>query len=414
MKLRGLVILLGACLNVPATWVAASPTEQTVVCAPAAAEEIALDGLLDEWKGIPALVVEEPSAVLAGRPNWHGAADASFRLQCVADSQTLWLAIDAQDDAVVIRAKERFRDYFFLSSGAQRITIYPGNLEDVPGKLTQTVRPRKGGSNGALPQFAEAMSPVGFHLEVAVPWSALPRYRTGLRSLPILLRFEDSDAEAMRLRSTIGPRVLTLRFAQQEANLDAVFRDLKASPKEVRWQQQANVVGSPALEQLLLLRNTLVVAGTDLSQGGYLYLNLPVSRSEHVFSKDLADLDGDGRKEILLRYRQQFDVVEREFLAVYHFDRMRRFVRPLLQETRQSWQGSRIENRLRLVPRKGGGRRATDIVVDQPKATATTAGTYNVAEINGVMPILKPWEAVTRRRYQFSGDEFSWEESTLQ
>jgi hypothetical protein len=62
-------------------------------------DQVAIDGNLDEWKGIPALAVDTRAQVCVGRDVWKGPKDSSCRMRAAIRGTDLVIAVDALDDA---------------------------------------------------------------------------------------------------------------------------------------------------------------------------------------------------------------------------------------------------------------------------------------------------------------------------
>jgi hypothetical protein len=91
-----------------------------------------------------------------------------------------------------------------------------------------------------------------------------------------------------------------------------------AAKGAVRFKQEANMVGGAQRELAFVHQRRVVLSGADLgAAGSYLAYGLPLRADEDLLSLTSADLGGDGKDELLARYRQVSpDGVGHELLVV--------------------------------------------------------------------------------------------------
>jgi hypothetical protein len=115
----------------------------------------------------------------------------------------------------------------------------------------------------------------------------------------------------------------------------------------------------------------------------------------------VADLAGDGRDALIVRYVERGAGGSREVVAVYRFGDSQ-VQRVFACEVGKSAGSSRIEDKVSYVKRG----RATDIVVEAGSAVGWGASNYKEAPAEDAIPILLPWADDRKARYQFHGDEY--------
>ncbi len=165
-------------------------------------------------------------------------------------------------------------------------------------------------------------------------------------------------------------------------------REDKNIPARIRprfvWDR--NVEGDRTPERIAVLGDALVVVGPEFRGGqGYFYYELPVQGHADIRRVTTADLDGDGRHEILVRVRQDLGEVQRDVLLVHQFAGDA-FPRLLAVEVERR-QGDRVvRNELRP------GRRG--LVIRPGRAEGWSADNWPWSDEpagDGIVPILKPW-----------------------
>jgi hypothetical protein len=259
-------------------------------------------------------------------------------------------------------------------------------------------------------RVSEARQKEGYSVEIRVPFKRVAGYRPGDLGLALQVTVADSDRRDGRVKSAMTSGHGRVTFTRAKSGIDGFLRDLKAGPKDVRLHLKANVVGDRRLEHVLLVKGYVGIAGQGVPSGGYFYFHPPVRSPDDVRWVKLADLNGDAKAEVLVRYLERASNGRREIVAVYRYDSGGRFSRSFAHEVLKARGSRTLSNRLRWVPRRQKrGRRIVghDIIVDKPTAHGFDRHNFVEDPSNDVFPILLPWGKQQRRVFRFEADEFS-------
>ena len=174
-----------------------------------------------------------------------------------------------------------------------------------------------------------------------------------------------------------------------------------ASNVKPRFVQSANILGDARPEALGVFGLELAITGDALAdRGGFFYIGLPVADPNDVRGVQTGDLTGDGRRELLVRVRQQIGDVQRELLYCYSV--AAQSVQPLLVvEVARARGEQRIDNKVSLLPDK----QRVVLTIEPGEARGWSARDYPfVSEsVDGVAPLLLPWKDHTLQ-YVFERD----------
>jgi hypothetical protein len=167
-----------------------------------------------------------------------------------------------------------------------------------------------------------------------------------------------------------------------------------------RFDREANLVGGAAKERSFVHERQVVVSGPDLGPAPtYVGYSLPVQRADDLLGLELADVTGDARGELLVRYRMQTSTTEHELLLVLRMEEQdgARKLAPLLVAELTRRRGSdAILNEVQL--------KAGKLTIAPGRAQGFTRENYpfpNEAS-PGIERLLLPW-LDTPRRYRFDG-----------
>jgi hypothetical protein len=404
--------LLALLLALPA---AARASE--IHCSPVEEGTIRLDGLLGDWKGVDGVGVDSAGNLLKGRESWSGAADLSFDVYCNHDDESLYLAVNVKDEYFIrTKGAPKGDDHLVVHLGKKTLTVFPGNLRDLPSKLSWGAGKRVKKKGDA--EMAEALQDKGYSIELKIPFKLIGA-RPGGASIPGAVWVLDSDSRARGKTETVmgtapSARQGSFSFAQTKADVSGFLKDKGYSQREVRTQLSVDVVGDARPEQVLLVGKTIGIVGEGLPGGSYFYLDLPLKSGKDIYWLKAMDLNGDGKAELVTRYAERAGNGRRELLAVFRFDESNKFARSFAHEILKG-QGERvILNRFAFQPRKGkkgkrGKRRkgGIDIVVDKPVARGFSEGSFREAPSADCFSILLPWGEEKKRQFRFEGDEIS-------
>jgi hypothetical protein len=167
-----------------------------------------------------------------------------------------------------------------------------------------------------------------------------------------------------------------------------------------RFDREANLVGGAAKERSFVYERQVVVTGPDLGPAPtYVAYGLPLKRAEDLLGLELGDVTGDGRGELLVRYRMQGSATEHELLLVLRVEAQEgaRRLTPLLQAELTRRRGSdAIVNEVQV---KGG-----KLSISPGKAQGFTRENYPFPNEPqpGIERLLLPW-LDKAQRYRFDG-----------
>ncbi len=186
--------------------------------------------------------------------------------------------------------------------------------------------------------------------------------------------------------------------------LIAAFREARGIDPalEPRFLQHVNVAEDARLESLMLFGKDLLVIGKGYRGGtGYFYFALPVRDAADIERLFTADVTGDGRRELFVRFKQDIGDVRREILLGYTFTNTG--MSPILAvEVRREQNGASVGNVVRLLHERGH----YALRIAPGRARGWDAGSYPfVAESSdGYGPLLLPWKD-RPLRYRFNGEQ---------
>jgi hypothetical protein len=137
--------------------------------------------------------------------------------------------------------------------------------------------------------------------------------------------------------------------------LVAAYREARGVDASVqpRFLTHVNVAEDKALESLMLFGKELLVVGRSFRGGtGFFYFGLPVVEGSQVQRMFTADVTGDGRRELFVRFKQLIGDVQREILLAYTFDDQG--MQPILAtEVRRAQGDKSVGNVVRIVKAPG-------------------------------------------------------------
>ena len=380
--------------NLVALGAARSAEASQIVCGLAAKDLIVVDGLLDDWRGVP------PERFAASSSN-----DAGLQIRCNYDAEAVYLAIDVSDNQLIRRkaGDKSAEDMLVLAFGAARLELLPGDGESrIPMKARWA-----GGKPTKGLQIADSLQPKGWSFEVAIPKSRLPGFGKGSTQVPFELEFHDADLFSERVAQDVittgqgGALVL-----EEGAQLyKQVLEELHIKPKDIWKDQLANMDGEPGMERVIVAGRTVAILGD-----AYSYMQLPVPRKD-ILALRLVDLAGEGKTAILVHYVERGNGGSREVLAVWNVMSDGSFNRPFAAEIAKESPTGRMSCRWTLEQKqvkkgkkviKGKGQ---DIVVRIGDVRGFDKDSWNELPADDMAPILLPWGEVKELRWHFRGDE---------
>lgn len=267
-------------------------------CEEADAGTVTIDGMLDDWEGV--------AKDRAGGKD----ADQSFDVRCLVEGDTLAVSIDVRDEYLtrIHKASAKLQvaeDHLDVTLGNVVLRLWPGKNKEAPRRLLVTGKKTK-----KLPkwvQVEDTQEPKGWSIEIAVPVGKLGAED----SVDGKVTFTDADDETVHTTTTLEDSLtLTLGAAAPKVTaadtLDGFLRDTHLKKKDLTLDQTAGGVH-------------YVAGGKFLGVVGdkYSYVELPVDSAKDVKKLALADLRGDGKREVVCVLDQAGDGSSREVVAVF-------------------------------------------------------------------------------------------------
>lgn len=251
-----------------------------------------------------------------------------------------------------------------------------------------------------------------YTIEAFIPFSAIPgsaRWQEGRGSVRIV----DVDSEARpeivhdHASAPVDPRHLDrlppLLPEGGERDVFAQFEQraglTNATP---RFQLRGQLAGDETAEQVAVVDRYLVIYGAGYRDGtGFDYLQLPVTSPNDVREANLRDLDGDGKREIVLRVRQSNRQGARELWMIYASDGSSIAAAGAIELTKETSAG-RIVNELEFRRGRGRGRRRRPPSIRVELARSTMPrGSYRESPATDAEPILLPWGPTRARVFEW-------------
>jgi len=381
-------------VNLAALGLASQARAAHIVCGLAEKDLIVVDGLLDDWHGVP-----------AERFSSESYADAGLQLRCNYDADAIYLSIDVADNQLIRRGKndKGAEDMLVLAFGAQRLELLPGDGEN---RVPMRARWAGGKPTKGL-QIADSLQPKGWSFELAMPRARVPGLGKGTTQVPFELEFHDADLFSERspqdVITTGQDGVLVLEEGAQLYK--QVLEDLHIKQKDIWKDQLANMDGVPGMERVIVAGRTVAILGDS-----YSYMQLPVPKKDIVALR-LVDLAGEGKTAIVVHYVERGNGGSREVLAVWNVMSDGSFSRTLAAEVGKESPAGRMTCRWTIEQKqvkkgrkviKGKGQ---DIVVRVGDVRGFNQDSWNELPAEDMAPILLPWGEVKEQRWHFRGDE---------
>ncbi|MCU1277872.1 MAG: hypothetical protein JWM53_1418 [bacterium] len=361
-----------------ATAPAAMARAADLPCGPAEKGTINLDGLTDDWSEVEGLD--------AGGKDLN----LSFTLKCNVEERTVMLLIDVRDSYFVrTKAAKPGEDHLELTLAGHRLTIFPGDARAIPTLARWGSKPAKN------IKAVSALQQNGWAVELAVPMSAIPGYKVGM-PLAYKLQAADCDSKAALKTERTVESAGSIVFAEGDAALEGFLKDRNLKRSDI-WFDKGISLGGKSGGRVVLAGRLLAFI-TD----GYVFIELPVKQRADVKEARLADLAGDGRQAILMRYVERGAGGTRDVLAAWRVVGDSEIRRVFAVEVGKQGAAGRIDDKVAFVKRG----RATDIVIDAGAAGGVSAATWKESPAEDMIPVMLPWADDRHARYQFSGDEY--------
>jgi hypothetical protein len=368
-----------------------------LVAEPVQGEKIRIDGDLREWPAKMTLLGERREGAATEARAVVGYDDSNVYLALrVADKHIARTAAakNAEDHATLALAFPRGRGEYVTYD----IDVFPGD----PGKLPAVVK--TGGKSIAGAKAVENPSGKELLLEAQIPWSAFPeaaKTRVGLRA-SVSYTNADSPGSIKSVVATsngrsgkgLGPLLL-----EAEQGLADLLRD-KGLPDVPAREAYGNVSGDGMVERVAVFGPFLTISGPHFRGGKEFYFSeLGVSGADMVKGVELADFDGDGHQEVVIRKRFGASDKFREVLEVMKIGRDDTPFVTFSHEIGIKTADGSISNKVRISD--------ASIEVMQGESDGFEPDRYNEPLPGGnVQPTLLPWESIKSRTYKWQGNGF--------
>lgn len=349
-----------------------------VRCADRATDDIAIDGLLDDW----------PRQVHAriGTAN-----DGAFALRCAWDGSVLAIAIDAIDDRVVRVPGKGHEDYveITVSAGgrAARVVAYPG---------TKLAKSRVTTSSKVT--AADSLQPKGFSVEARIPAAALAGFSQSTPSLDARIAFRDSDLAAGGDADSLD-LALTIELGDRKDLLDDFLAATKLRRADIRLDKLAELDPDRRGKERIVAGGTVIGILTDQ----FAYATLPITRAADVRKLELLPLGRRGLHVISAVVRQSGNGGSRDLLMLWTVWSGQLHALGQI-EIRKQLGTNILEAGYKIVK----GKQGPELVVEAKPAVGFTAETWNEEPAQDADPILLPWDPVKRGiAYTLTGAELA-------
>ncbi len=391
-----------------------------------------IDGNLEEWSTeegaelIPFTPLDDGDR-MGGDGTWEGADDISLEFAVANNAKNLFLAFRIKDQRFV-RTKKFYADedhvelWFAVPKTGGEFSVFGLGVFADPSKYKGPVeiRTMKPGAKRAGGKVRGAKGAVRgdewtYEVEVSIPWSALPRGVKGRMGIRAGLYVIDGDMAAHMSRKSIlatapvaaienpskMPRLLQ---GDVDAGLGA-FKETMDLPsdQEPRFTVTANIAGNKKKEKIMVIDRYAVAQGDAIGgPNAYIYAKLPVKADDQVLDIKAGDLLGNGKAELIFRFREEIGVSVREWVEIYRVRNDMSFQKIFSALTLVSDGSVSIENKYRFV--KGLGKlKAVEVTPGKVAGVDEDSIEGNVPDEGG-NPMVLPWDSPSRLKYHFENE----------
>ena len=340
------------------------------------------------------------SSSIKGSPS---AKDLSAKAAIQYDDKNIYVAADVTDD-VLRGGADRVDLVLVVGGSTETLNLYPGQ----PGKSAG--KAEKGGQAVKGAKVVEAPNKTGWTLEAAIPWSVIGdgQTRVGLKGGIFVHDADGSDTEEAVVGSASGtdaaslPALLT---SSEQAFTDGLMKDKRLGSPTCSFVE--NVAGDGARERVMVFDHYLVVLGSGFRGGTeYYWSDMAVAGSTlSVQSCQGRDLDGDGRKDVVLKKRLTDKAkVGRDLLEILAFSGSSEVPGPLFRhEVGISTPKGTVVNDVAFGA--DGGK--VTVTITPGSAKGLTEDNFSEPMETSFDPVLLPWGAIDSQTYKLKGSTFS-------
>ncbi len=382
-------------------------------------KRIHIDGVVRDWRGVRFQQLGEDD-------------DASMSFALGYDDQGLYLAAVVEDDRLVrTRRGGTDEDAVIVTlvlpspSGGWSgydLWFFSGVAGRQPASaaLGRTgSKPR--GLRGVQVVEGPAETDSGYALEARVPWKLVPGGRAW-RKAKACIRLRDVDRPGRRsvkkdvVWAGLNPRraerlpLLQVDGVVRSDPFKAFLRAKGLSGMRPRFDLRGNVCGDRRKERVSLVGTYAVVTGNGHREGeGFSFLELPVQRAGDIRAARLRDLTGNGKRELLVRFKQRAEWGAQELWQVISFAGQKSAVLFTAQARVETPEGF-AESKMGFGTRrrsngKRGGRQPT-FTLAANKVQGLDRSSFRRPTFSNVEPLIAPWDLVIERVYAWNGSRF--------
>ncbi|MFH0899707.1 MAG: hypothetical protein V2A73_03665 [Pseudomonadota bacterium] len=389
--------VVGAAVAAGGAGGAAAPEPMIQACGLAEKGVIVVDGLLDDWKGVP-----------GSTSRGSESSDAIATVRCNHDLEQLYLSIEIADESL-LRTKQgkKEEDHVALLLAGVRVEVFPADPDQaVPRRLSVT-----GASKGAGLAIAESLQTNGWAVEVGARLRDLPEWSETSAGIPFSIEVRDSDRSsgapktgngAARTGGTVkvGPGFLVTDEGAEMA--EWFLSEVKLRTSDLYLNTFVDLDGSPGPERVLAGGRFI-----GMLAAGYSYVELPVTSAADVLEARLVDLAADGRSRVFVRYVERGRHGSREVVAVFVLSASGSIARIFAHEIAKVIDDRSIRNRWALQPLAAGkkGTRGLALVISSGEAVGFDAENFVETPAEDMQPILLPWGKCKEETWTFRGNE---------
>jgi hypothetical protein len=370
---------------------------RSFVAEPVQGEKIRIDGDLREWPAKMTTLGES-----------HEGTSFDARAVLGYDDTNIYLAVRAADKRLARTAQARdSEDHATLTLAFPRgrgeyttyeVDVFPGSPGKLPALVKVSGKPVSGAKAVENPTEKELL------LEAQIPWAAFPeaaKLRVGLRAA-VSYTNADNPGTVKGIVSTAsgkGPKGLGALLLEAEQGLSDLLRD-KSLPDMPAREAFGNVSGDAMLERVAVFGPYLTISGPRFRGGKEFYFaELGVSGADMVTKLSLADFDGDGHQEIVLRKRFGAQDKYREVLEVTKIGREDAPFVVFSHEVGIKTSDGVISNKVKVED--------SGIEISQGESDGFEPDSYNEPLPGGnTLSALLPWESVSSRSFKWQGNGF--------
>ncbi|HEU5072898.1 MAG TPA: hypothetical protein VFU02_01970 [Polyangiaceae bacterium] len=394
---------IGLCaMGIALSSAARARADVVIEAAPLHDEKMRIDGLLREW----------PGQFASFKTTLKGSLKASGMVGY--DDNDVYVAIKAADPKIVrSRGAGDDEDHATLSLAfpntagrytAYEITLHPGD----PGKLPGVVKVN--GRVSKASKLVEAPEAGGLVIEAKIPWSEFSQSALARVGLKAALRYSDARAPG-QIKNVVatsaknGGSLPYLPLEGEQALRGALLKRNGLSDRPVR-QVFGNVVGDSQYEWVAVYGQYLCVVGPGYRGGKeFYYGELNITSGKQLTRLELADLDADGKKEVLVQKQLGGDEGYREVLLAFKIDAKAAPSVVFAHEVGIVTEEGSIKNKVSISE--------GSITIAQGTSDGFDPATYDEPlPGEGVESALFPWDTVKSRSFEWKGDRMEPSDET--